>query len=137
MVLRQLTLFFIAGLAAFLTDFGAYMVLTRNVALLQSFYLLVSIFTATLGLTVSYLMNQLLAFHASGMPSLRRYKRFFFVYVLGIVWQNLLLYWFVSTQHLPDAVAKVLAILTVGLFWNFLLAKHWVFRYTNSSITQP
>ena len=137
MLVRQLVLFAVAGVAAFLTDFGAYMLLTRNVVLLQSYYVVVSIFTATLGVTVSYVMNQLLAFHGSGMLSVRRYKRFLGVYVLGIVWQNLLLYFLVSAYHWPDAVAKVSAIVTVGLLWNFLLAKHWVFRYTTSSITQP
>lgn len=136
MVFRQLFLFALAGLAAVLTDFSAYVLLTRHVALFQSYYIGVSIFTAVLGLTVSYFMNQLLAFSQSGMPSLKRYKRFMGVYALGIAWQNLLLYFFVSQYHVPDVIAKFFAIIIVGLLWNFLLAKQWVFRYTTHSIIQ-
>ncbi|PJE75863.1 hypothetical protein COV04_02875 [Candidatus Uhrbacteria bacterium CG10_big_fil_rev_8_21_14_0_10_48_11] len=126
----QLLRFFSVGLTAAAADFGSYGILTRLVPFLYEYYLLTSIGTSLIGATVAYTLHHRFTFRHPEPLSLHRYGKFLLVYGAGIVWQNLLLAVFVEQFHIFDLVAKLCAIVTVSICWNFVLAKKWVFRYT-------
>ncbi len=125
---RQLIVFTFFGVVSATVDFGSYLVLTRFVPIFSGHYIVASVISATLALVVGFYNNRRWTFRAAHLRAPIFYVRFFTVYIVGIGWQNLLLYLLV-TAGFVDWLAKAAAILAIAYGWNFVLAKYWVFRY--------
>jgi putative flippase GtrA len=126
----QLVRFCVTGSVAAAVDFGSYVTLTRLVAPLRAYYVATSLATSVAATVVAYLINGRWTFRDPRGASFGQYGQYLAVYGLGVVWQNSLLALAVELLGWPDVVAKLAAVLVVGLGWNFVLAKRWVFRYT-------
>ena len=148
---KQVIKFSLIGGAAAVIDLGGYFLVTR---LWHTDYMITSVLTSLTAVSFAFLSNRYWTFAISGNGAASQYFRFLLVYVLGTVWQNVLLFWlveFVRTAEwfnrisfkfwpqdhinyvsLGDIFAKVIAILIVAYSWNFVLAKFWVFRYNRS-----
>ncbi len=126
-LLRQLLRFATVGSAAAVFDFGAYFACTRLVAVCRRHYVATSFWTATLGASLSYFLNSRWTFRQRRWR-LRQFLAYVVIFVGGICWQNVLLWFGVEELHLPDLGAKACAIVVVAVCWNFTLAKLLVFR---------
>ena len=117
------------GLTAALVDFGGYASLTRLHPFFRDNYVAVSLGTAGMATLVTYFGNRLFTFSSDVRASVSQYAQHVLVSSSGIFWQNLLLFSFVRIGNFNDILAKLVAVSIIGVFWNFLLAKFWVFRY--------
>lgn len=128
-LLRQAAAFTLVGMTSAVIDLGTYFTLTRTIPIFHDYYIATSFGTGLLAITVGFLINSRWTFRAGG-EFRRHYPRYLTIYLMGAVWQNVLLTAFVEYGNLPDWIAKPIAIVIVAYGWNFLLAKFWVFRYT-------
>ena len=126
-LLKQVIKFVVVGSVAFCFDFGLYTALTRLVDGLQDYYVLVSVGTSAVAVTVAYFLNHYWTFRQHEHASWRLAVRYFAVTGSGLVWQNVLLASLVEIVGVYDLYAKVIAVLVVGLCWNFALSRWWVF----------
>src|SRR5437879_673240 len=87
---RQALTFTLIGSALAAIDLALYVILTTFVFWCHVHYIMTSVATSLVGITIAFLGNKRWTFRQQ-TAGLRHYIRFATVYGLSIVWQNLLL----------------------------------------------
>lgn len=105
-----------------MVDFTVYVIVLK----FGVHYLVAKLISYCFGFTWNYLLSILWVFESS-----RAFRKeisvVFFISLLGLLWTELLLYFFVDTLSLGAIVANIIATFLV-LFWNFGARKMWAFK---------
>lgn len=125
--LRQFVKFCIVGLTNASIDFLSYVVATR---FFHIYFLLANVISFAIAVSWSFFWNRRWTFRntiTDPVTLKKQYSKFFFINIVGLAIQTLLLYWLVQHWHFNDLIVKAATIIVVA-FWNFSLSKLWVFR---------
>jgi len=126
--LRQLTKFIIAGGFLTLVDFAIYIFLTRIFLFWQIHYLWANFVAMSVGAIASFILNKTWVFKDNGKNIVSQYIKFWIVGAVGgMVFYQLLLFYFVDLTGVYDILGKVYAAIIV-LFFRFALQKFWIFK---------
>ncbi|OGY79232.1 MAG: hypothetical protein A3B74_00040 [Candidatus Kerfeldbacteria bacterium RIFCSPHIGHO2_02_FULL_42_14] len=119
----QFFIFCIIGTLNTLTDFTFYYLLTRA---LHIYFIAANIISFALVSIMSFFLNKRWTFRDQGPKVHIQYMKFLTVVTFGLLLNTGLLYIFVRWLHIPDLIAKALAV-GIVLFWNFGMNKLWTF----------
>lgn len=122
--LEEFTTFLVIGACNTALDFCIYLSLTRFIGL---YFVIANTISFSITATVSFFLNKHFTFRNKEKRVHTQYVKFIVVSVLGLLWNNLIIFSFVKFVHLHDIAAKVIAI-GIVLFWNYGMNKIWSFR---------
>ena len=115
----------ISSLIATLLDF---MVTVACVEWLHLYYLLAGVMGAIAGALCNFLINKFWSFNV-GRPNMRKQGARYLLVWLGSIGLNILgLYFFTRFIGFDYVVSKVVSAIIVGLCFNFILQKKFVFK---------
>ncbi len=120
---RNLILYGIIGIFSAGLDFIIFYTLTT---ILEIFYLIANIFSVTIGITTSFILNREYNFQVKDKV-FKRYLIFISVGFVGLLFSSALLYFFIDILTLDIIVSKVLSIVFVVLI-QFFLNRYITFR---------
>jgi len=108
---RNLLLYGIIGIFSAGMDFIAFYLLVN---ILEVFYLIANVFSVTIGITSSFILNRNYNFKVKDNTS-RRFLIFFLVGLGGLILSSILLYIFIDIITLDKVISKILSIIFVVL----------------------
>lgn len=120
---RNLILYGIIGIFSAGLDFIIFYALTTIV---EVFYLIANVFSVTIGITTSFILNRKYNFKVIDKV-FKRYLIFVSVGSFGLLLSSALLYFFIDVLTLDIIVSKVLSIVFVVLI-QFFLNRYITFR---------
>jgi putative flippase GtrA len=120
---RNLILYGIIGIFSAGIDFLVFYML---VTILAVFYLIANIFSVTIGITISFILNRNYNFRVKDNVS-KRFLMFTSVGLGGLLLSSALLYFFIDILALDKVISKVLSIIFVVLT-QFLLNTFITFK---------
>lgn len=120
---RNLILYGIIGIFSAGIDFLVFYML---VTILAVFYLIANIFSVTIGITISFILNRNYNFKVKDNVS-KRFLMFTSVGLGGLLLSSALLYFFIDILALDKVISKVLSIIFVVLT-QFLLNTFITFK---------
>jgi len=125
---KILTSFFrynVIALVATATDFLVFILLVKWVGL---WYVSSTFISAVTGGTVAFILNRNWVFMEKDDKLTDQAVRYLLVWGGSILLNTSGLYLLVENTHLHEIVAKVIVVLVVGIGFNFLMNKFFVFR---------
>lgn len=120
---RNLILYGIIGIFSAGLDFIIFYALTTIV---EVFYLIANVFSVTIGITTSFILNRKYNFKVIDKV-FKRYLIFVSVGSFGLLLSSALLYFFIDIVTLDIIVSKVLSIVFVVLI-QFFVNKYFTFK---------
>jgi putative flippase GtrA len=124
---RNLILYGIIGILSASIDFLVFYML---VTILEIFYLIANIFSVTMGITISFILNRNYNFKVKD-NIFKRFLVFILVGFFGLLLSSILLYFFVDILAFDKVISKILSILFVVLI-QFLLNTFITFKKKHS-----
>jgi putative flippase GtrA len=119
-LLGQFLRYLVVGGVSFLVDFGVLVLLTEA---LDIYYLTSAAVAFCCGLVTNYVLSITWVFSARSLASKRtEFAIFSIIGVIGLGWNELLLYLGTSVLGLDYRVSKLITVVIV-LFWNFGMRK--------------
>lgn len=115
----------LSALAATLADFLTTIVLAEAAGL---WYVAATFIGALTGGVLNFLTNYRWVFKPQRQQKGKMAMRYALVWCGSIGLNTLLTYLLTELSHRYFVLAKVVAAILVGVLWNYLLQRHWVFR---------
>ncbi len=115
----------IAAVAATLADFGVLVVLTELAGL---YYVWSTAIAAMTGAAISFLLGRFWAFRAPEGDWFLQAAKYALVSVGSLILNSAGVFIFTEYAYLPYALSKAVTALFVGLTYNFLLHRYFVFK---------
>lgn len=131
LILRQFLKFAIVGFINTGLDFLVYFLLTRLWDFWMVHYLWANLISFSVAITNSYILNRNWTFRHKGGGVALQYIKYFLVTLIGLCFNEGILFLFVQVFHFYDLLAKVFAV-SVVMLWNFGVYKFWIFREKKS-----
>ncbi|PIY96692.1 MAG: glycosyl transferase family 2 [Candidatus Kerfeldbacteria bacterium CG_4_10_14_0_8_um_filter_42_10] len=126
-ILRQIIKFSLVGGFNTILDFSIYISLTRFWEFWQQNYLLANFVSFSFAATSSYIMNKTWTFRDKNKKIHIQYPKFLLVSIVGLLLNEITLYFIVSHLAIYDILGKIAAS-GVAMFWNFGANKFWTFK---------
>jgi putative flippase GtrA len=121
----QLFRYMFVGGAAFIVDFGSLFILTQFFGI---YYLISAAFAFILGLAANYALSINWVFNKRTLDNRTlEFGVFAFIGVIGLVLNEILLWFFTSELGLYYLISKIIAAVII-LFWNFFARKFTLFK---------
>jgi putative flippase GtrA len=125
---KTITSFFrynvIAGLAT-MTDFSIFIILSKKLAV---WYVAATFVSAVFGGVVSFVLNRNWAFMSKNGKLSKQAVRYFLVWNGSIFLNTAGLYLIVETTHINEIISKIMVAIIVGVGFNFLMYKYFIFK---------
>jgi len=118
----------IVALLATAVDFAIFVLLTKMVGI---WYVLAAILSAVSGGMVAFWFNRSWVFHSHDSHIKKQALRYVSVWLGSILLNATGIYLMVDYIDLPEIQSKILVSITVGIFFNFLMNKYYVFKTGN------
>ncbi|MEO7164666.1 MAG: GtrA family protein [Bdellovibrionia bacterium] len=115
----------ISGLIASIVDYGSLFLMTEK---FHVWYVIATGSGAFLGAITNFLLNRYWTFKASHGPLNRQALRYFFVSAGSLILNTVGVYLVTEFEKLHYAASVALVSLGVGIFYNYPLHKHFVYR---------
>jgi putative flippase GtrA len=117
---------FIAIIAT-LTDFLSFALLTK---ILGIWYVYAAVLSAVLGGLLAFVFNKTWVFKQAQGKLTKQAVRYITVWLSSILLNTFGLYILVENTDISELYAKILVSILVGVFFNFLMNKYYVFNTT-------
>ncbi len=118
------------ALLATLTDFAVFAFLTKVVGV---WYVFATIISAVSGGIVAFIFNRNWVFDKKDGSISIQAKKYAMVWITSIILNATGLYVLVENAHITELYAKIIISVIVGVFFNFIMNKYYVFKQHNKN----
>jgi len=115
----------VIAILATATDFSIFIILSRKLAM---WYVAATFISAVCGGVVSFVLNRNWAFMGKDGKLSKQAVRYFFVWNGSIFLNTMGLFLLVETTHINEIISKIIVAIIVGVGFNFLMYKYFIFK---------
>ncbi len=115
----------VVAIIATATDFSIFILLSNFT---QIWYVTATFASAVCGGIVSFILNRNWAFMSKDGKLSNQALKYILIWNGSIVLNTAGLYLIVETSHIDEVIAKVLVAIVVGVGFNFLMYKYFIFK---------
>jgi len=115
----------VIAILATATDFSIFIILSRKLAM---WYVAATFISAVCGGVVSFVLNRNWAFMGKDGKLSKQAVRYFLVWNGSIFLNTMGLFLLVETTHINEIISKIIVAIIVGVGFNFLMYKYFIFK---------
>ena len=121
---KQVFLYLIVGALATIVEWSVFYVLDTQY---DVYYLYATAIAFIFSTFANWLFGRLIVFHDSKQQKLKEIGKIYFVSVIGLLLNMVIMYIAVERFGIHDMISKIMA---TGLVfaWNFLIRRFWIYR---------
>ena len=120
---KQVFLYLIVGALATIVEWSVFYVLDTKYAV---YYLYATAIAFIFSTFANWLLGRLIVFRDSKQQKLKEIGKIYFVSIIGLLLNMVIMYIAVETFGIHDMISKIMATCLV-FAWNFLVRRYWIY----------